>query len=171
MKQASSRFSGHLLGLSTFLGPSPSSSDTTPQGRQYQRLMDMHGVPLEFTDGALKAVARAALRRGTGARGLRTLLEKLLTEAMFEVPDAPGVVGVVVDEESVEVGLGGGWAGSWGMKNPASGSNEILVGGARLIFRGGEDESAGFVDADADAAAQEVTEEVFPDDFPREATV
>ena len=45
--------------------------------------MRMHGVDLEFTDGALRAIARAALRRETGARGLRTLVEKLLTEAMF----------------------------------------------------------------------------------------
>ena len=76
------------------------------RGRRYQRLMRMHGVDLEFTDGALRVIARAALRRETGARGLRTLVERLLTEAMFEVPDAPDVVKVVVDESSARRGLG-----------------------------------------------------------------
>ena len=51
--------------------------------------MHMHGVDLEFTRGALRAVARAALRRGTGARGLRTLLERLLTEVRDAPPPPP----------------------------------------------------------------------------------
>ena len=55
-------------------------------GRQYQRMMKMLGVELEFTDGAMWATARAALRRNTGARGLRTLVERLLVDAMYEVP-------------------------------------------------------------------------------------
>ena len=103
-------------------------------GRQYQRLMRMHGVDLEFTDGALRVIARAALRRETGARGLRTLVERLLTEAMFEVPDAPDVVKVVVDESSGEEGTravalrrgeDGGWADG----------EERAAGGARLVYR------------------------------------
>ncbi|NMC74974.1 MAG: ATP-dependent Clp protease ATP-binding subunit ClpX [Geobacteraceae bacterium] len=54
--------------------------------KQYQRLFSMENVALRFTDDALRAVAREALRRGTGARGLRTLMERVLLDAMFEVP-------------------------------------------------------------------------------------
>ena len=50
-------------------------------GKQYQRLLDMHGADLNYTDDALSRIAQAAIRRGTGARGLRTLLERLLTDA------------------------------------------------------------------------------------------
>ena len=74
-------------------------------GRQYQRLLDMHGTNLTFTDGALSQIARAAVKRGTGARGLRTLLERLLMDAMYEVPDDPSVTDVVIDEESAIAGL------------------------------------------------------------------
>ena len=74
-------------------------------GRQYQRLLDMHGTNLTFTAGALSQIARAAVKRGTGARGLRTLLERLLMDAMYEVPDDPSVTDVVIDEESAIAGL------------------------------------------------------------------
>lgn len=136
------------------------------EGRQYQRLLDMHGVSLEFTDGALRAVARSALRRGTGARGLRTLLERLLTEAMFEVPDTTGVIGVLVDEESVNFGLKRGWAGTWG-DNRASG----LIGGARLIFKEktDDDENGGGNDASISAEESQEEEDANSDDYPRAA--
>jgi len=65
----------------------------------------MHGTNLTFTDGALSQIARAAVKRGTGARGLRTLLERLLMDAMYEVPDDPSVTDVVIDEESAIAGL------------------------------------------------------------------
>ena len=68
--------------------------------RQYQRLFTMEGGRLEFTPGALGAVARRALGRGTGARGLRSVLEDLLLEAMFDLPSAGGGVWRV-DEEAV----------------------------------------------------------------------
>ena len=74
-------------------------------GKQYQRLLDMHGADLNYTDDALSRIAQAAIRRGTGARGLRTLLERLLTDAMYEVPDDPTVSGVLIDGESAEAGL------------------------------------------------------------------
>jgi ATP-dependent Clp protease ATP-binding subunit ClpX len=74
-------------------------------GKQYQRLLDMHGADLNYTDDALSIIAKAAIRRGTGARGLRTLLERLLTDAMYEVPDDPAVSGVLIDGESAEAGL------------------------------------------------------------------
>ena len=129
-------------------------------GRQYQRLMRMHGVDLEFTDGALRVIARAALRRETGARGLRTLVERLLTEAMFEVPDAPDVVKVVVDESSARRGLG---QSLFDEAKTAGGRDgeERAAGGARLVYRveggvGGEERAT--TDAEAD-------------DEPRAATV
>jgi ATP-dependent Clp protease ATP-binding subunit ClpX len=65
----------------------------------------MHGADLTYTDEALSLIARAAVKRGTGARGLRTLLERLLTDAMFEVPDDPTVSEVLIDGESAEAGL------------------------------------------------------------------
>ena len=74
-------------------------------GKQYQRLLEMHGADLTYTDEALSLIARAAVKRGTGARGLRTLLERLLTDAMFEVPDDPTVSEVLIDGESAETGL------------------------------------------------------------------
>ncbi len=58
--------------------------------RQYQRLFAMEGARLEFTPGALLAIARRALARGTGARGLRSVLEDLLLEAMFDLPVTGG---------------------------------------------------------------------------------
>ena len=91
--------------------------------RQYQSLFAMHGARLDFTEGAVRAMARAAARRETGARGLRTLAERLLVDAMFEVPDAEGCVGVVVDEESVDAGLAGG-----------GGAGGARGAGARLVF-------------------------------------
>ncbi len=67
--------------------------------RQYQRLFAMEGARLEFTPEALAAVARRALSRGTGARGLRSVLEDLLLEAMFDLPATGGTWRV--DEEMV----------------------------------------------------------------------
>lgn len=74
-------------------------------GKQFQRLLDMHGVDLQYTDDALLRIARAAIKRGTGARGLRTLLERLLTDAMYEVPDDATISEVLIDDESAEAGL------------------------------------------------------------------
>lgn len=74
-------------------------------GKQFQKLMDMHGVDLTYTDDALSRIAKAAVARGTGARGLRTLLERLLTDAMFDVPDDASITEVLIDGESAEAGL------------------------------------------------------------------
>ena len=107
-------------------------------GRQYQRLMGMHGARLEFTDGALRAIARATVRRETGARGLRTLVERLLVDAMFEVPDAHDVEAVVVDEASVARGLERKEFVANGPKDTAivrGVDGDARVGGARLVFR------------------------------------
>ena len=69
--------------------------------RQYQRLFELEAVTLTFTEGALRAIARRALARKTGARGLRSILEDILLDIMFELPDLAGVSKVVVNEEAV----------------------------------------------------------------------
>jgi ATP-dependent Clp protease ATP-binding subunit ClpX len=70
--------------------------------KQYQRLFDMENVGLSFTDDALRAVSRKAILRKTGARGLRSILEGILLETMFELPTLQGVEEVVVNTEVVE---------------------------------------------------------------------
>ncbi|MPN42156.1 ATP-dependent Clp protease ATP-binding subunit ClpX [bioreactor metagenome] len=61
----------------------------------------MEGVSLEFTDDALVELADKAVRRGTGARGLRAILEELMTDVMFEVPSTEDVTRCVVDRAAV----------------------------------------------------------------------
>ena len=70
--------------------------------KQYARLFEMENVGLKFTDDALNAVARKAILRRTGARGLRSILEGILLETMFELPSYEGVEEVVVNAEVVE---------------------------------------------------------------------
>ncbi|CAF5198309.1 unnamed protein product, partial [Rotaria magnacalcarata] len=59
-------------------------------------------VQLDFTDGALRSIAKKALQRKTGARGLRSILESILLEPMFDIPESD-IVGVQVDEEAVKI--------------------------------------------------------------------
>jgi len=60
------------------------------QIRQYQKLLEMENVKLEFTSGALEALADRAVKRGTGARGLRAIMENLMLDVMFDAPSHPG---------------------------------------------------------------------------------
>jgi ATP-dependent Clp protease ATP-binding subunit ClpX len=69
--------------------------------RQYQKLFQIQGVDLKFTDGAIKAVAREALKRKSGARGLRSILEKAMLDIMFEIPSMKDVRECVVSEEVI----------------------------------------------------------------------
>jgi ATP-dependent Clp protease ATP-binding subunit ClpX len=69
--------------------------------RQYQKLFEMQRVDLKFTDGAIKAVAREALKRKSGARGLRSILEKAMLDIMFEIPSLKNVQECVVSEEVI----------------------------------------------------------------------
>jgi ATP-dependent Clp protease ATP-binding subunit ClpX len=69
--------------------------------KQFQKLFKMEGVELEFRDEALKAIARAALKRKTGARGLRSIIEHCLLDIMYELPSMDDVVKVVVDDKVV----------------------------------------------------------------------
>ena len=70
--------------------------------KQYRRLFDMEGAELEFRDEALSAVAKKAMQRKTGARGLRTILENVLLETMYELPGLKNVSKVVVDDSVIE---------------------------------------------------------------------
>ena len=70
--------------------------------KQYARLLQFEGVELEIRPSALQAIARKALARKTGARGLRSILEGALIDTMFELPHTAGVAKVVVDENTIE---------------------------------------------------------------------
>ena len=72
--------------------------------KQYQKLFDLEGVDLEIRHDALRATARRALSRKTGARGLRSILEKALLETMFELPSMENVTQVTVDANVIEEG-------------------------------------------------------------------
>ncbi len=69
--------------------------------KQYKKLFDMEGAELEFREEALRAVAHRAMQRKTGARGLRTILENVLLDTMYELPGMKNVTKVVVDEHVV----------------------------------------------------------------------
>jgi len=70
--------------------------------KQYGKLFDMENVELSFTDDALEAVAKKAIQRKTGARGLRSILEAILLDTMFDLPSLEDVSEVVVDKDVVE---------------------------------------------------------------------
>jgi ATP-dependent Clp protease ATP-binding subunit ClpX len=77
---------------------------TTPRNalvKQYQKLFEMDGVELEFTDNALEAVADQAILRGTGARGLRAIMEEVLQPVMYDIPSRTDVAKVVITEQTV----------------------------------------------------------------------
>ena len=69
--------------------------------KQYQRLFELENTELKFTDDALMAIAKRAIERKTGARGLRSILEDILLDTMFELPGMDSVTEVVVNEEAV----------------------------------------------------------------------
>ena len=69
--------------------------------RQYKRLFELDGVELEFTEDALEAIADQAILRGTGARGLRAIMEEVLLSVMYEVPCREDVARVVITREVV----------------------------------------------------------------------
>ena len=70
--------------------------------KQYQQLFEMDGVELEIRKPALAAIARKALARKTGARGLRSIMEQSLIDTMFDLPALDGVEKVVLDEHNIE---------------------------------------------------------------------
>ena len=70
--------------------------------KQYQRLFELDGVTLEFEPEALEAIADQAMKRGTGARGLRAIMEEVLLNVMYDVPSRDDVAAVVITREVVE---------------------------------------------------------------------
>ncbi|HET6159210.1 MAG TPA: ATP-dependent Clp protease ATP-binding subunit ClpX [Dongiaceae bacterium] len=70
--------------------------------KQYQRLFEMEDVRLDFAEDALGAIARKAIARKTGARGLRSIMEAILLESMFDLPSLDGVEAIVISREVVE---------------------------------------------------------------------
>jgi ATP-dependent Clp protease ATP-binding subunit ClpX len=72
--------------------------------KQFQKLFEMDGVRCKFTKGALKAVARKALLRESGARGLRAILEESMLDIMYEIPSKSGIKEVVVNEDVIRRG-------------------------------------------------------------------
>ncbi|MEX0765738.1 MAG: ATP-dependent Clp protease ATP-binding subunit ClpX [bacterium] len=69
--------------------------------RQYQKILEMDGVELTFTDESLRAISKEAMTRNTGARGLRTIIEDIMLNIMYDIPSRPDVKRCVVTEESV----------------------------------------------------------------------
>lgn len=70
--------------------------------KQYEAMFRMDGVALEFTEESLRAIARKAIKRKTGARGLRGIMESVLTDFMFKIPSDETVTRIVLNEESIE---------------------------------------------------------------------
>jgi ATP-dependent Clp protease ATP-binding subunit ClpX len=72
--------------------------------KQYQKMMELEGVSLRFTDGSLRAIADLALKRKAGARGLRSILESIMLDIMYDVPSRSDVSEVVINEEVIAHG-------------------------------------------------------------------
>ena len=70
--------------------------------KQYQRLFEMEGVDLTVAEEALGAIARKAIERKTGARGLRSIMESILLDTMFDLPSLEGVEQVMISQQVVE---------------------------------------------------------------------
>jgi len=77
---------------------------TTPKNaltKQYQWLFEMDGMDLRFTEAALNAIAHRATERGSGARGLRSIMECVMLDVMYDLPSEENVKEVVINKESV----------------------------------------------------------------------
>ena len=72
--------------------------------RQYEKLLAMEGVKLRFEDSALKAIAKQAVEKGTGARGLRSIIEHIMLDVMFEAPSRDDIAECVITKKAVETG-------------------------------------------------------------------
>jgi ATP-dependent Clp protease ATP-binding subunit ClpX len=72
--------------------------------KQFQRLLHLDNVRLRFTEGALRAVARKAIQRKSGARGLRSILEDAMLDVMYEIPSDKSITECVINEEVIEKG-------------------------------------------------------------------
>ena len=70
--------------------------------KQFQKLMELEGVELEVTDEALAEIAREAIKRKTGARGLRAIIENVMLDISYEVPSLKGLTRCVISEEVIK---------------------------------------------------------------------
>jgi ATP-dependent Clp protease ATP-binding subunit ClpX len=69
--------------------------------RQYQKLFDFESVKLRFTEGALMAIAREAIKRKSGARGLRAIMENIMLDVMYEIPSQTNVSECIINDDVV----------------------------------------------------------------------
>jgi ATP-dependent Clp protease ATP-binding subunit ClpX len=69
--------------------------------KQYERLFEMEGVELKFTDEALKTIVKKAIKRKTGARSLRAIMEEAMLDIMFSVPSMPNLASITITPEVV----------------------------------------------------------------------
>ena len=72
--------------------------------KQYEKFFELERVQLRFTEGALRAIARKAMERKSGARGLRSIMESIMLDVMYELPGQQNVREVVISEEVVTAG-------------------------------------------------------------------
>jgi ATP-dependent Clp protease ATP-binding subunit ClpX len=70
--------------------------------KQYRKMFDMEGVEIDFRDDGLRAVAERAMERKTGARGLRSILENVLLDSMYNIPSQADVAKIVIDESVIK---------------------------------------------------------------------
>ncbi|NLM37909.1 MAG: ATP-dependent Clp protease ATP-binding subunit ClpX, partial [Firmicutes bacterium] len=70
--------------------------------KQYKKMLELDGVELEFTPDSLEAIATLTMKRNAGARGLRSIIEKLLLDVMYEIPSRGDVKKCVITKEMVE---------------------------------------------------------------------
>jgi ATP-dependent Clp protease ATP-binding subunit ClpX len=69
--------------------------------KQYQKFFEMEGVRLDFTEDALRAIASLAIKRGTGARGLRAVIEEAMLDVMYDIPSRADVIGCTISRECI----------------------------------------------------------------------
>ena len=69
--------------------------------KQYQKLLGLDGVELEFTDAAMTAIASKAMKRGTGARALKSVIEQVMLDIMYDIPAMTNVEKVVINEDVI----------------------------------------------------------------------
>ena len=72
--------------------------------KQYKRLFELDGVDLEFEENALKSIAKQAIERNTGARGLRSIIEENMTQIMFDIPSDKDIEKVLITPECITDG-------------------------------------------------------------------
>ena len=69
--------------------------------KQYKKLFDLEDVRLRFTDGALRSIAKEAIRRKSGARGLRSIMENIMLDIMYDLPSHPEIQECIINEEAI----------------------------------------------------------------------